>query len=333
MLNVDQLSRPVSDGNACGDAVDYDLSFLELEMASQSKPAEQIGSSVISEQPPDWREVWRLGLDLAARTKDLRIGVLLTRSALSQFGFSGLRQGLELLAAYVELYWPQLHPRPDPEDDGDQTVRLNALANLCDPSALLAEIRQVPLTASRQFGTFTLRDWVEAQRSRPGQTDAATIGLAFANTDPDQLDHASAELEASLVAATHLDTSVKKHVDSVGFDPLIALLRQNKDLVDLHRRAPHPTALPLTSVASADVPLPAEIRNRNDVIEMLGRISRWYQVNEPASPVPALVQRAKRLVSKDFMALLIELAPEGAAHYRSVAGLSADEGADTGCAR
>ncbi len=41
--------------------------------------------------------------------------------------------------------------------------------------------------------------------------------------------------------------------------------------------------------------------------------------------MPALLERAKRLVSKDFMALLLELAPEGAAHYRSIAGLAADE--------
>jgi len=328
MLDADHLLQPVDGSDACGEALDYDLGFLELEMASQGKPGQQIGDAVMAEEPPDWREVWRLGLDLAGRSKDLRIGVLLARSALNQSGFSGLRGGLELLAGYVEQFWPDLHPRPDAEDGDDQTVRLNTLANLCDPAGLMAEIRLVPLTASRQFGNFTLRDCIEAQRTQPGEIDPATVERAFSDTDPGQLDRGGADLDAALAAAIRLDAGIKERVDiteAVRFDPLIALLRQAKELVDAHR----PSAAPAVSApAEAATPVSAlsgEIRDRNDVIGSLDRICRWYRANEPASPVPALLERAKRLVSKDFMALLLELAPEGAAHYRSIAGLAADE--------
>ena len=328
MLDADHLLQPVDGSDACGEALDYDLGFLELEMASQGKPGQQIGDAVMAEELPDWREVWRLGLDLAGRSKDLRIGVLLARSALNQSGFSGLRGGLELLAGYVEQFWPDLHPRPDAEDGDDQTVRLNTLANLCDPAGLMAEIRLVPLTASRQFGNFTLRDCIEAQRTQPGEIDPATVERAFSDTDPGQLDRAGADLDAALAAAIRLDAGIKQRVDiteAVRFDPLIALLRQAKELVDAHR----PSAAPAVSApAEAAAPVSAlsgEIRDRNDVIGSLDRICRWYRANEPASPVPALLERAKRLVSKDFMALLLELAPEGAAHYRSIAGLAADE--------
>ncbi|RJT29466.1 type VI secretion system protein TssA [Mesorhizobium waimense] len=328
MLDAEYLLRPVSEGNACGDALDYDLSFLEFEMASQGRPAQHIGGSLKAEEAPNWEEVWRLGLDLATRTKDLRIGVLLTRSAVSRFGFSGLAKSLELLVAYVEIYWPELHPRPDADDGGDQTVRLNALANLCDPSGLMADIRRVPLTASRRFGAFALGDWMSAQQSQPGEVDTTTIKLAFGDTDPGQFDQTSGDLDASLSAVIDLDGSVKRRVDmaeAVRFQPLTALLRQGKELVDAHRRSEPVAAMPL-SEDSGDAPYPGEIRDRDDVVNILGRVCRWYQVNEPASPVPALLERAKRLVSKDFMALVAELAPEGAAHYRSIAGLIADEG-------
>ncbi|WP_105374991.1 ImpA family type VI secretion system protein [Neorhizobium huautlense] len=328
MFDPEDLIRPVSDGNVCGDALDYDLSFLEFEIASQGKPAQHIGVSLSEEEAPNWEEVWRLGLELATRTKDLRIGVLLARSALSQFGFSGLARGLELLVAYVEIYWPELHPRPDAEDGGDQTVRLNALANLCDPSGLMADILRVPLTASRRFGAFGLGDWVASQRCQSGEIDTTTINLAFGDTDPGQLDQTSGDLDASLSAVIDLDVSVKQRVDvgeAVRFQPLIALLRQGKEVVDAHRRSQPVAAVPLSD-DSGVVPYPGEIRDRDDVVNILGRVCRWYQVNEPASPVPALLERAKRLVSKDFMALVAELAPEGAAHYRSIAGLTADEG-------
>ena len=71
-------------------------------------------------------------------------------------------------------------------------------------------------------------------------------------------------------------------------------------------------------------PLSNDIRDRNDIVGMLDRICRWYRANEPSSPVPPLLERAKRLVAKDFMALLLELAPEGAAQFRALAGLTAE---------
>ncbi|WP_192246832.1 type VI secretion system protein TssA [Mesorhizobium silamurunense] len=330
MLDVDHLLKPVSEANPCGEALDYDLSFLELEMAAQGKPARQMGDSVIAAEAPDWRQVWQLGLELAARTKDLRVGVLLTRSALSQFGYPGLRNGLELLAGYVEFYWPELHPRPDVEESGDQTVRINALANLCDPSGLIAEVCQVPLTASRQFGTFTLRDWMETQRSQSSEIDSATIDLAFGDTDPALLSQLGASLDASLTAAIDLEAIAKEHVDiidAVRFEPLLSVLRQGKDVVGRHQKTPPSATLLQPLAAGGEVRKPEEISGRNDVISILDGICRWYQVNEPASPVPALLERAKRLVSKDFMALLEELAPEGAAQYRLIAGLTGDSGA------
>ncbi|MBX4996161.1 type VI secretion system protein TssA [Rhizobium lentis] len=329
MLDIDHLLKAVSDGNPCGDALDYDLSFLELEMAAQGRPGQQMGDSVVAGVAPDWHQVWQLSLGLAARTKDLRVGVMLTRSALSQFGYPGLRQGFELLAGYVEFYWPELHPRPDTEDCGDQTVRLNALANLCDPSRLIAEICQVPVTASRQFGNFTLHDWMETQRPRSSEINSAPIEMAFGDTDPAHLCQLSEELDASLAAALRLDASVKERVDvidAVRFEPLISVLRQGKDVVNRYQQLPQ-SAIMRPPLSHDQIRNPEEIRGRNDVISILDWICRWYHVNEPASPVPALLERAKRLVSKDFMALLTDLAPDGAAQYRTIAGAAADSGA------
>jgi type VI secretion system protein ImpA len=71
-----------------------------------------------------------------------------------------------------------------------------------------------------------------------------------------------------------------------------------------------------------------DIRDRGDIVAALDRICRWYARNEPASPVPALLERVKRLVSKDFLNLLMELAPDGVGQFRHLAGLkdATDEG-------
>lgn len=67
-----------------------------------------------------------------------------------------------------------------------------------------------------------------------------------------------------------------------------------------------------------------EIRGRSDIVLTLERLCRWYVANEPASPVPALLERAKRLVSQDFLSLLVELAPGGVEQFRNLAGIRDD---------
>ena len=41
-----------------------------------------------------------------------------------------------------------------------------------------------------------------------------------------------------------------------------------------------------------------EIRSRDDAMRVLDRVSEYFRKNEPSSPVPLLLQRAKRLISK-----------------------------------
>jgi type VI secretion system protein ImpA len=324
--------KPIRDAEPCGEPLDYDLSFLELEMAARGKPGQELGSAVIAPEPPNWSEVIRLAAELSTRSKDLRIALLVVRAALNIDGLAGFGHALEILAVYVERYWPGLHPRPDPEDGDDQTVRLNALANLCDPEGLLDELRRVPLTQSRMFGNFSLRDWVEAQRSAAAggllvDPDVVTIENSFRDTARDVLEASSAAFGTMLGVIARLDEGTRAHVgiaQAISFDPLIELLLQMRSIVDEHRTA---SAADIPSEVGA-VPdataYPQEIRDRNDIVGILDRICRWYRTNEPASPVPVLLERAKRLVARDFMALLLELAPEGVAQFRALAGLTAD---------
>jgi type VI secretion system protein ImpA len=53
-----------------------------------------------------------------------------------------------------------------------------------------------------------------------------------------------------------------------------------------------------------------EIRSRDDAVRMLDKVSEYFRRNEPSSPVPMLLQRAKGLVAKDFMEILRDLTPE-----------------------
>jgi type VI secretion system protein ImpA len=53
------------------------------------------------------------------------------------------------------------------------------------------------------------------------------------------------------------------------------------------------------------------INNSQDVIKALDLVCEYYKKNEPSSPIPLFVERAKRLVGKNFMEVLKDLAPTG----------------------
>ena len=59
---------------------------------------------------------------------------------------------------------------------------------------------------------------------------------------------------------------------------------------------------------------------REDVIRALDKACRYYESHEPSSPVPLLLKRAKRLVAKDFMEILRDLAPEGVSQAEKISG-------------
>ena len=60
---------------------------------------------------------------------------------------------------------------------------------------------------------------------------------------------------------------------------------------------------------------------------MLDRACEYFHRYEPSSPVPLLLERAKRLMSKDFVEILRDLAPDGIAQFEVVSGINRENGA------
>jgi type VI secretion system protein ImpA len=63
------------------------------------------------------------------------------------------------------------------------------------------------------------------------------------------------------------------------------------------------------------------IKSRQDAIRSLDAVADFFRHAEPSSPIPLLLERAKRLVSKDFLEVLADIAPEAVAQARAAGGL------------
>ena len=62
------------------------------------------------------------------------------------------------------------------------------------------------------------------------------------------------------------------------------------------------------------------IASRQDAIRALDAVAEFFRRNEPSSPVPLFVDRAKRLVSKNFLEVLADIAPDAVARRGPRAG-------------
>ena len=62
------------------------------------------------------------------------------------------------------------------------------------------------------------------------------------------------------------------------------------------------------------------IESREDVIRTLDQICAYYKRHEPSSPLPILINRAKRLVAKDFIDIIKNLMPDAVGQAEMLKG-------------
>jgi len=55
-------------------------------------------------------------------------------------------------------------------------------------------------------------------------------------------------------------------------------------------------------------------------VRALEAVAEYFRRNEPSSPVPLIVERAKRMVAMDFLAVLADLAPDALEQARRATG-------------
>ncbi len=68
-----------------------------------------------------------------------------------------------------------------------------------------------------------------------------------------------------------------------------------------------------------------EISSRDDVIRLLDKACEYFKRHEPSSPVPLLLERAKKLVTKSFLEIVRDMAPGGLSEVKSIGGIDTEE--------
>ncbi len=330
-ISVDDLLQEISPENPCGDDLEYDPDFVAMDQASRGKEEQQVGESVVPGEAPDWRTVKSKALDLFTRTKDLRVAIYLTRALVAIDGLVGLYDGLKLVEGLIERYWDDFHPKLDPEDDNDPTTRVNTLLNLCGQETMLRPLRGVEIASAKGIGRFSFSDFLVAEGKLPAPVqeegpppDMAVIDAAFMDCDLEILQEKAEATRESTGLVDSIESALMNKVGpthAVGFGPVTELLKEMSGVFAAHlvRRGvgvPEDEGGP----GQAGQSITGAVNTREDVIRVLDLACDYFRRTEPSSPVPLLLQRAKKLVSKEFLEIIRDLAPSGVQEVEKIRG-------------
>lgn len=338
-IDVAKLLEPVSEDSPCGEDLEYDPEFGELDRSAQGTPGHVMGDEEIAPEPPDWSEVRDSALALFQRTKDLRVATHLANAALHLEGLPGLAAGLDLINRLLHEYWDAVHPELDEEDNNDPTIRMNSLMPLNSREGVIGGLDRAVLVSSKTLGRFSLRDIRLAsgeitlpEGDETPVPDPAHVDAAFLDCELEELTGNSEAVDQCAETVADLEAYAREQVGTE-FAPeineLAAELKVIRGILNeqLSRRgvAVEPEEGEETAGEAAAAGVPGEIRTRDDAVRALDRVSEYFRKNEPSSPVPLLLQRAKRLVSKDFMEILRDLTPQGVTEAEMIGGLDRED--------
>ncbi len=372
-FDVDTLLTEISPDSPCGKDITYDVAFLELERLAQGTAETQVGDHVQKSEEPDWEQVHSNSLELLERSRDLRLILYLTLSALCLEGLSGFCDGLALLRGVVERYWDQVFPQLDPEDDNDPLERMNIIGSLSpqntvmsdqDPMKFRFRLMDVPLCSpdDPRLPHPSLRHILVASGELPAPgTEVSSvptmqlIDAAFEHTEigalqttdqvlRDCLEHLNAldNMLIDRVGATaapnlsglegllkQIQSKTGMYLERRGYGSDISLLKQIQTKIGTYmerKRSSSNESQAATggrATSAGGTPqqeLSGRITSKQEVLKALDMIVNYYEQNEPSSPVPLLIRRAKRLVGRSFVDIIRDLSPDAMSQVRMVSG-------------
>ena len=322
MLDIEKLLLELEGDTTCGENLEYDPLILESREAMEGKPEQQIGDDVIEGEEPDWKTVKKNGLELCERTHSLEVYISLVRALMNLDGYAGLAESSKLLESAIGKYWTCIHPQLDPDDD-DPTERLNMLAIFDDFNFLLT-LQKIQILQTKGVGSVSLYDIRNTNTNVDDENiiDEQLISAVFNSCSEEDKQQAFSYLDQCSSNFQNISTLLQEE-ETVGaanapsFSELLKILNEAKSAVGSHLGHETEDSFDEGEVVATNSSFgnsanmnSSGISSRQDVIQSLEKIEEYYLKNEPGSPIPLLLQRAKSLVNKDFITLMEELSPD-----------------------
>lgn len=321
------LIEPISADHPCGDDLE------DTQLLASFDAYRVFGQSAPLSEETDWREIRDRSLEAIGTSKDFRLLAHLSSALLRAEGFVAFVDTLKLASQWLSTWPAEVFPRVD----DDAILRRNALNGFADRMAIIDGLRRAPLITHRQLGPLSIRDIeIATNQIAPVAGESASIDTAqllahLGATEVEALDALKAQLNDAIQSLGSIADSMRSAGGvqaAPDFASLTTPLTRTLKLVTEHLS----TRTPASDAASGETSESASaggavgvalgaIRTREDATRALDAVAAFFRANEPSSPIPLLIERARRLVAKDFLAVLEELAPDALEQAKAASGV------------
>jgi len=343
------LSGVISEELPAGPDIEYEPEYDDLNRIVTPPKAGMIAvDSADSENDINWKEGKALALKLSSRTRDLRVSTRLCRCLIETDGIEGVCAAISLTKALIADMWQDLHPQLDPDDNMDLTFRFNSLAILSAPD-FIASLDTVSLAKTKlgdvaSLQTIELSSGKRVSDSADERTQATGIvSDAFSNESIEVLSQRKVIIDQAVNDLNEIPRIWDEHVSILAderaqngltfeagvppqFDELVVKLSNISRYVA--ERLPEPEIDEngvVGGVAGTKVAR-GGIVTRDDASRELDKIVEWFRKNEPSSPVPMMLERAKMMISRSFLEIVSDLGDSGLNEVRKAAGQDGENG-------
>ncbi len=314
--NRETLLAPIMPDRPCGEDLEDGFLFSALDamrIFGRATPLDNPGDHF--ERAVNWQDVGAHALDGLARSKDLRLLTYLAAVSLRTDGLRAFCETLDVAWRWLESSWEDVYPR----DEGDLMLilRRNTLSCFADPMAIVERLQRTPLVESRRYGVFSLRDIEIAAGERvPGSQDVvhdrAMIDAAFEEAPAGTLARLRRRVDEAVAALDAMQERMERAgaEDPPAFEPLrVRLLRISSVLRDqLAARSSVDEPDDDAPVQTSAFVKPGEvITSREEALHELDRLAEYFRRTAPGSPVPLLLERARRLIAVEFVDVLADM--------------------------
>jgi type VI secretion system protein ImpA len=347
-----QLLEPITAEQPCGQNLeDTQLlaSFDAFRLFGQAMPLIAVEKKVENgltiedaRSTPPWPDICDAAVAALGQSKDLRLLAYLGAAVLRTDGLPEFASVLGAAARWLDDFWPQVFPLVDE----DIVFRRSALSLFADQMAVVDGLRRARLVSSRQHGQFSMREiepFLAAGAPHQLRPEGAAIEAAFKEMPLAPLTALQESTAAALQATRRIDAKMREtagEVGAPGLEPLQAQLTKIDRFLK-GRIAARPEGAGAGVLADGEqaggagqpsapatggvaVQAVGAIHSRQDAIRALDAVAEFFRKNEPSSPVPLFAERAKRLIAKNFLEVLADVAPEGLAAARSAGGVTTE---------
>ncbi len=348
-IDIEKLLVEVSVEAPCGSGRLIELNDLRRSVRAKEPPP--TASNQAKAEPPAWPKVLEKAVELLSKSKDIEIAGILCLALMKVDGFNGLGKGLALIRRLLERYWSCIYPEIDSEEGlrFRNTALEYALAHRQtspDEETLLDAFDKQLIIKSPIFGEFCLND-IDLVKGKVSEGDSDQQKSKLSDLQGAFKKASEEEIQTSLQGFTgflsELDGIKQLYRDKGESDASL-------DLRPLRRRLKHAISMVTElagiekeNVEGADVVDTDEtgvkgeltnapikdtigaINNRSDVVAVIDKLCDYYEQNEPSSPVPMLLERAKQLVAMNFIDIVSDLVPNGMSDAEVFRGQNSDK--------